>query len=140
MQKGYVSAGGTEAQVLDELAMLNANMFPCGMGEGNLKTYGQCNRWDWLRANEHNEPAFRQFLHALGRVPNVGEQKVLTKFNLFTPHSPAPKDALHAFAQRLRAEPSRGQRSMRCTPWKRASCHCPPGVLTRGPGASSEFV
>lgn len=125
------SAGWSESQILDELAMLNANMFPCGMGEGNLKTYGQCNRWDWLRAHEHSAPAFRQFLHALGRVPNVNEQKVVTKFNLFTPHSPAPTDALHALARCFRAEPQ-ARADVLYALARSLLPGCQPGVLTCG--------
>jgi hypothetical protein len=79
------AAGWTEAAILDELAMLNANMFPCGMGEGNHKTYGQCNRWDWLHATAQQHPGFNDFLQRLGRPPNAADQKLITKFNVFTP-------------------------------------------------------
>ena len=83
------AAGWPDTRILDELAVLNANMFPCGMGEGNLKTYGQCNRWDWLLATRARNPAFNAFLQRLPRAPNVNEQKVLMKFNLFTRPAPA---------------------------------------------------
>ena len=78
------AAGWTDAQILDELAMLNANMFPCGMGAGNFKTYGQCNRWDWLQATRAQHAAFNDFLQRLPRPPHAGDQKLLMKFNLFT--------------------------------------------------------
>ena len=99
------AAGWTEAQILDELAVLNANMFPCGMGEGNLKTYGQCNRWDWLQATRARHPAFTDFLARLPRPPHAGDQKLLMKFNLFTgaqAAAPGVADAaLDALAQGL---------------------------------------
>ncbi len=79
------AAGWREAQILDELSLLNANMFPCGMGEGNFKTYGQCNRWDWLQATASRHPVLLDFLRRLGRPPTPNEQKLLTKLNLFTP-------------------------------------------------------
>ncbi len=76
--------GWPEARIRGELAVLNANMFPCGMGEGNHKTYGQCNRWDWLNAHRDRLPALDAFLTRLGRAPTAADQKVLTKFNLLT--------------------------------------------------------
>ncbi|MDO5653694.1 MAG: hypothetical protein Q4G39_06285, partial [Brachymonas sp.] len=103
------AAGWTEAQILDELATLNANMFPCGMGEGNFKTYGQCNRWDYLLATQERNPVFSAFLQTLQRTPTPNDQKVLMKFNLFTqeeskadaPHPPALLPGLQPFAQSL---------------------------------------
>ncbi len=99
------AAGWAEAQILDELAMLNANMYPCGMGEGNLKTYGQCNRWDWLQATRAHHPAFNDFLARLPRPPHAGDQKLLMKFNLFTgaPGAAASPEALQALADGLAA-------------------------------------
>lgn len=88
-----LAAGWHAPQLLDELALLNANMFPCGMGEGNHKTYGQCNRWDWLQATAARHPAFNAFLRRLGRPPNAADQKLVTKFNLFTPPGEAPHPA-----------------------------------------------
>ena len=85
------AAGWSDAQILGELAVLNANMFPCGMGEGNFKTYGQCNRWDWWQATQARHPAFRDFLQRLPRAPNANDQKVLMKFNLLS--APASADA-----------------------------------------------
>lgn len=78
------AAGWGEAQILGELAVLNANMFPSGMGEGNFKTYGQCNRWDWLQATQPPDSPFRRFIAQLPRAPNADDQKLLMKFNLFT--------------------------------------------------------
>ena len=78
------AAGWSEAQILGELAVLNANMFPSGMGEGNFKTYGQCNRWDWLQATQPPDSPFRRFIAQLPRAPNADDQKLLMKFNLFT--------------------------------------------------------
>ncbi len=96
--------GWPEARILHELAVLNANMFPCGMGEGNHKTYGQCNRWDWLHAHRDRVPLLRAFLHRLGRAPTAADQKLLIKFNLLTlPHADAAvlhlADALAPLAQ-----------------------------------------
>jgi hypothetical protein len=110
-----LAAGWTEAQLLDELALLNANMFPCGMGAGNHKTYGQCNRWDWLQATAAHQPALAAFVQRLGRPPNAADQKLITKFNLFTPatsgaaaHGAAPHQAaLAALADALAARPAR---------------------------------
>lgn len=51
-----------EAAILDELAMLNANMFPAAWAKGNHKTYGQCNRWDWLHTTAQQHPGFSDFL------------------------------------------------------------------------------
>lgn len=98
--------GWSEARILDELALLNANMFPCGMGEGNHKTYGQCNRWDWLVATQDRHPAFTAFLRRLGRPPNAADQKLVAKFNVFTPppaHAEAQPDpaAIDALADAL---------------------------------------
>ncbi len=83
--------GWPDAHILDELAVLNANMFPCGMGEGNHKTYGQCNRWDWLHAHLPSQPALRDFLARLGRPHNANDQTLVTKFNLFTDQAAAGK-------------------------------------------------
>lgn len=76
------AAGWPEARILDELAMLNAHMFPSGMGDGNFKTYGQCNRWDWLQACRPDHPRLREFVQQLARAPGANEQKVLMKFKL----------------------------------------------------------
>ena len=94
-------AGWGEAQILDELAVLNANMFPSGMGEGNFKTYGQCNRWDWWQATQARHPAFRDFLQRLPRAPNANDQKVLMKFNLLSAPASADAQALARWADAL---------------------------------------
>ena len=74
-------AGESDAQILEHLATLNANMFPSGMGEGNHKTYGQCNRWDYYLA--HGDGAILAgFQRRLQRRPNPDEQKRLVKFGL----------------------------------------------------------
>ena len=144
------TAGWAEAQLLDELAMLNANMFPCGMGEGNHKTYGQCNRWDWLQATRAQHPAFNDFLQRLPRPPHAGAQKLLMKFNLFTgagtgddaasAAQPVPAEALQALADGLACLP-RGDdlgalHALAC----RTVPHAVPGVAGcawRGPGPAS---
>ena len=95
------AAGWSDAQILDELAVLNANMFPCGMGEGNFKTYGQCNRWDWWQATQARHPAFRDFLQRLPRAPNANDQKVLMKFNLLSAPASADAEALARWADAL---------------------------------------
>ena len=95
------AAGWHEAQLLDELAVLNANMFPSGMGEGNFKTYGQCNRWDWWQATQARQPAFRDFLQRLPRAPNANDQKVLMKFNLLSAPASADAQALARWADAL---------------------------------------
>ena len=74
-------AGESDAQILEHLATLNANMFPSGMGEGNHKTYGQCTRWDYYLA--HGDGAIlADFQRRLQRRPNPDEQKRLVKFGL----------------------------------------------------------
>ena len=95
------AAGWSDAEILDELAVLNANMFPCGMGEGNFKTYGQCNRWDWWQATQARHPAFRDFLQRLPRAPNANDQKVLMKFNLLSAPASADAQALARWADAL---------------------------------------
>ena len=105
------AAGWTDAQILDELAMLNANMFPCGMGAGNFKTYGQCNRWDWLQATQPPGSPFRRFIAQLPRAPNADDQKLLMKFNLFTPVAALPAsgaDPLAPLAAALGGVATRG--------------------------------
>ena len=79
------AAGWSDARTLDELAVLSAHMFPCGMGVDNLKTYGQCDHWDWLKATESRHPTFMDFLQRLGRAPTPHEQKLLTKRHVFIP-------------------------------------------------------
>ena len=124
------AAGWTEARVLDELALLNANMFPCGMGEGNYKTYGQCNRWDWLQATRAQHPVFNDFLQRLPRPPHAGDQKLLMKFNLFTGANTASElpEALQALADGLaavqRVDDLAGLYALAC----RAVPHAVPGV------------
>lgn len=74
-------AGASDEQILEHLAGLNANMFPSGMGEGNHKTYGQCNRWDYYLA--HGDGAvLDDFQRRLQRGPTPDEQKVLVKMGL----------------------------------------------------------
>ena len=105
------AAGRSDAQILDELAALNANMFPCGMGEGNFKTYGQCNRWDWLQATQPPGSPFRRFIAQLPRAPNADDQKLLMKFNLFTPVAALPArgaDPLAPLAAALGGVATRG--------------------------------
>ena len=106
------AAGWSEARILDELAMLSAHMFPCGMGAGNFKTYGQCHHWDWLKATESRHPTFMDFLQRLGRAPTPHEQKLLTKRHVFVPAqggstTPAPWDrqAVIDLATALREAP-----------------------------------
>ena len=105
------AAGWHEARILDELAVLNANMFPSGMGEGNFKTYGQCNRWDWLQATQPPGSPFRRFIAQLPRAPNADDQKLLMKFNLFTPVAALPAsgaDPLAPLAAALGGVATRG--------------------------------
>ena len=73
--------GASNAVILERLAELNSHMFPSGMGPGNHKTYGQCNRWDYLMATGHHE-VLDSFSAAMGRAPLPDEQKVLMKFHL----------------------------------------------------------
>ncbi|SEN69356.1 hypothetical protein [Brachymonas denitrificans] len=74
-------AGDDDASILEHLATLNANMFPSGMGEGNHKTYGQCNRWDYYLA--HGDGAIlADFQRQLQRGPTPDEQKRLVKHGL----------------------------------------------------------
>ncbi len=137
------AAGWTDAQVLDELAMLNANMFPCGMGEGNYKTYGQCNRWDWLQATRARHPAFNDFLQRLGRPPHAGDQKLLMKFNAFTgadAAAPTSPDALQALADQLAPVP-RGESlgalyALACN----AMPHAVPGVAACAPSPDARHA
>lgn len=123
-------AGWSEAQILEELATFNANMFPCGMGEGNYKTYGQCNRWDWLVARQDCQPAFTAFLQAMGRPATPNDQKVLMKFNLFTGSGTPPADAalpagLQALAHALQQPP---QQDGLDTLYALARCQMPDAV------------
>ena len=74
-------AGERREAILEHLAQLNANMFPSGMGAGNRKTYGQCNRWDYaLQQGEQGLP--QAFARLAGRAASTDEQKLLTKFSL----------------------------------------------------------
>ena len=107
------ASGASEAQILEELAVLSAHMFPCGMGDSNFKTYGQCYHWNWLKATESRHPLFTAFLRQLGRPPTPHEQKMLTKLAVFTP--PPHPDAATAswdeqtvldLAAALRTEPA----------------------------------
>lgn len=135
---GREAAGWSEPQILDELALLNANMFPCGMGEGNFKTYGQCNRWDWLQATQARHPAFADFLQRLGRAPTPHEQKLLTKFNVFTPFSnhdrlPAPWNgqAVLDLSTALRGDHAGGSLAQLLALARQALPDCTPGVACR---------
>lgn len=135
-----LAAGWSEAQVLDELALLNANMFPCGMGEGNFKTYGQCNRWDWLQATAGRHPAFTAFLQRLGRAPHADDQKLLTKFNVFTgppdglglAQAAPDSGALDALADLLAATERRGDLDALYALGAGALPRCQPGVAACG--------
>ena len=95
------AAGWNDTDILDELATLNANMFPCGMGVTNRKTYGQCNRWDYLLATRERHAAFDGFLRGLSQAPSADVQKVLMKFNLFTQADAPRRSALDWFSARL---------------------------------------
>ncbi|MDO5691872.1 MAG: hypothetical protein Q4G70_05225 [Pseudomonadota bacterium] len=102
------AAGWSDARILDELAVLNANMFPSGMGEGNLKTYGQCNRWDWLQATQADGSPFRRFIAQLPRAPHADDQKLLMKFNLFTQPDSNADTTLASLASALGGVCTRG--------------------------------
>ena len=74
-------AGDSRERILEHLAQLNARMFPSGMGAGNRKTYGQCNRWDYaLQQGDQGLP--QAFARLAGRPASTDEQKLLTKFGL----------------------------------------------------------
>lgn len=96
-----LAQGWGEPQLLAELAVLNANMFPSGMGEGNFKTYGQCNRWDWLCATSH--APLQRLVARLPRAPDANDQKLLTKFNVFTGAAPPSDAELAALASAMAA-------------------------------------
>ena len=103
--------GETGLRRASQLAVLNANMFPCGMGEGNFKTYGQCNRWDWLQATQPPGSPFRRFIARLPRAPHADDQKLLMKFNLYTPVAALPAsgaDPLAPLAAALGGVATRG--------------------------------
>ncbi len=95
---GMRQAGADDATILAQLAMRNANMFPSGMGENNFKTYGQCNRWDWMVAT--GDPALHAFVQQLGRALTPNEQKLLVKFNLLNDAAVTPAN-LQRLARRL---------------------------------------
>ena len=138
------AAGWREAQIVDELAVLNANMFPSGMGEGNFKTYGQCNRWDWLQATQGADSPFGRFIARLPRPPHADDQKLLMKFNLFT--TPADEgvaaagdDALGPLAAALGSLRTRGDLPALFALARQALPHARPGVAWAG-GRGGEAV
>ena len=97
-------AGADEAAILRQLAVYNANMFPCGMGAHNDKTYGQCNRWDWYVAMQPER--LQQLQRSLGRAPWPNEQKLLMKYNVWHAQHGVTPQQLQTLLQQLQPLPA----------------------------------
>lgn len=124
--------GASQDAILQHLAVRNANMFPCGMGDNNNKTYGQCNRWDWMVA--HQIAPLQNFVQQLGRQPYANEQKLLVKRHLL--QSPQSEEALQQLAATLHPQlpdaplQQLWQCAQQCTPDALCGVQCELNIAT----------